>query len=338
LVQFAKSKGAKCEVSLEPDDLLKKQVTIGDMVVILLDILNVQGDNLIEIILRITELRTMFGAGIFIIVWTKHANANPFVRQELMEFDTRNDWERTNMVTFEEKALKHVAEQILTYTGKGKITCPVCGMKKLTEDEFWWHCPLFHENRPFDTAKPPRWKFPCPLCRKVDTFVHYRNNHGPVAKGLISKEVNTGIFALSIVQRKDGRFLLCQEFCNQGYWLPGGQLDPGESLRKAAERECLEEAGVKIRHTEVLEILDKRRGTWRRVIFLGEPIEGDAYPKTIPDFESVGACWVSIKEIQSGRLKFRAHSEIKTLLSYALGELKPQSLSDVENIWTDVKL
>jgi len=37
-----------------------------------------------------------------------------------------------------------------------------------------------------------------------------------------------------------------QEFGQSGFWLPGGQLDAGESLRTAVQRECQEEAGVKV--------------------------------------------------------------------------------------------
>jgi hypothetical protein len=36
-------------------------------------------------------------------------------------------------------------------------------------------------------------------------------------------------FALVVCQRSDGRFLLVQEFCNSGFWLPGGRVDPGAS-------------------------------------------------------------------------------------------------------------
>lgn len=41
-------------------------------------------------------------------------------------------------------------------------------------------------------------------------------------------------------------FILPQEFGQSGFWLPGGQLDAGESLRTAVQRECQEEAGVKV--------------------------------------------------------------------------------------------
>ena len=42
----------------------------------------------------------------------------------------------------------------------------------------------------------------------------------------------------------------------QGFWLPGGGLNHGESLRQCAERECLEEAGVQIELQGVLQVCE----------------------------------------------------------------------------------
>ena len=59
-----------------------------------------------------------------------------------------------------------------------------------------------------------------------------------------------------IVKRKcDGKYLLVEEFANKGYWLPGGKVDPGESLSKAAIRECKEEAGIDIKLRDPLHSL-----------------------------------------------------------------------------------
>jgi hypothetical protein len=46
----------------------------------------------------------------------------------------------------------------------------------------------------------------------------------------------------------------CSEFCDQGFWLPGGAVDPGEVFTAAAKRECMEEAGVEIDLKGVLAI------------------------------------------------------------------------------------
>jgi 8-oxo-dGTP diphosphatase len=44
----------------------------------------------------------------------------------------------------------------------------------------------------------------------------------------------------------------------QGEWsLPGGAVELGETLRAAAEREALEETGLIVKATELLEVLDR---------------------------------------------------------------------------------
>ncbi len=65
----------------------------------------------------------------------------------------------------------------------------------------------------------------------------------------------------------------------------------GESLQDAALRETHEEAGVAITLTGVLSIeySASRDGHARmRAIFLAEPVDPDAVPKTLPDYESAG--------------------------------------------------
>ena len=47
------------------------------------------------------------------------------------------------------------------------------------------------------------------------------------------------------------QILLVQEFAKSGYWLPGGRVDAGEDLARAAERETLEEAGVALLGWEI---------------------------------------------------------------------------------------
>lgn len=74
----------------------------------------------------------------------------------------------------------------------------------------------------------------------------------------------------------------------------------------AAKRETLEEAGVKINLTGILSVQcrPKRDYMRMRVIFLAEPLdEEDCEPKTIPDYESVGAIWALPEDI--GRISLR---------------------------------
>mmetsp|Transcript_12514 Transcript_12514/g.19691 ORF Transcript_12514/g.19691 Transcript_12514/m.19691 type:complete len:106 (+) Transcript_12514:654-971(+) len=92
-------------------------------------------------------------------------------------------------------------------------------------------------------------------------------------------------FSLVLCRHPDGRYLLVQEFCNQGFWLPGGAVDPGESLQGAAIRETKEEAGIDIMLTGILKIErssrqgsgpklwpTRPRATWQRLFVLTSPI------------------------------------------------------------------
>jgi len=57
-------------------------------------------------------------------------------------------------------------------------------------------------------------------------------------------------FALVVCRRpSDGKFLLVQEVCHWGWWLPGGRVEAGEKFTEAAVRETLEEAGVHVKLT-----------------------------------------------------------------------------------------
>jgi 8-oxo-dGTP pyrophosphatase MutT (NUDIX family) len=112
-----------------------------------------------------------------------------------------------------------------------------------------------------------------------------------------------------------GKYLLCQEFASQGFWLPGGAVDAGEGLVSAAKRETMEEAGMKVDIKGILAIEYHPCGRTRndkflvrmRVVFYAEPTEEymHRYPKCIPDFESAGACWCSLQDMATLQLRGR---------------------------------
>lgn len=111
-----------------------------------------------------------------------------------------------------------------------------------------------------------------------------------------------------------GKFLLCQEFANQGFWCPGGAVDAGELMCAAAKRETMEEAGIDIELKGILSVeynpigKDHRDQSFvrLRVVFYAEPsrLGLTQLPKSVPDFESAGACWCSAEEILS-KIKLR---------------------------------
>jgi phosphatase NudJ len=128
--------------------------------------------------------------------------------------------------------------------------------------------------------------------------------------------IPTWYFAMVIV-RRGHRFLLTQEQKYGSTWsLPGGRVEPGESLVQAAVREVLEETGVPVRIDGVLRIEHAASDhTARvRVLFIGTPLD-DTAPKTTPDEESLGAAWLTIDEIRTRPLR---GAELRALLESVL--------------------
>jgi 8-oxo-dGTP pyrophosphatase MutT (NUDIX family) len=113
----------------------------------------------------------------------------------------------------------------------------------------------------------------------------------------------TWYFALVVV-RRGHRFLMTQERKYGGTWsIPGGRVEPGESLADAAVREVLEETGVPIRLDGILRVEHSpgqagAYDTRMRILFTGTPID-DTPPKTVADDESLGAAYLTLDEIRA---------------------------------------
>jgi ADP-ribose pyrophosphatase YjhB (NUDIX family) len=61
----------------------------------------------------------------------------------------------------------------------------------------------------------------------------------------------------AVVFNAEGKILLIQEKVD-GYWaLPGGWADVGYTPRQIAEKECFEEAGLKVKASHLLAVMDK---------------------------------------------------------------------------------
>jgi 8-oxo-dGTP pyrophosphatase MutT (NUDIX family) len=216
---------------------------------------------------------------------------------------------------------------------KPLFTCPYpnCRTSGLTEDELVEHCPRYHYNE--------NVKMICPICThyKIGDYnnpqgvkgwgysVHLHNSHGPVGRKnqAMSRDEKvreeraqnaaTYAFALVIVQHPvTKKFLLVEECCAQGYWLPGGRVDPGETFQQAAIRETEEEAGCKVKLTGIIRVEYSPYndgGARQRLIFYGVPENPDAPVKSIPDYESVRAVWISYEEmmeqVQQKKIRLR---------------------------------
>eukprot|EP00048_Salpingoeca_helianthica_P021701 m.13919 g.13919 ORF g.13919 m.13919 type:complete len:313 (+) comp6307_c0_seq1:35-973(+) len=191
-------------------------------------------------------------------------------------------------------ALVRVAAQFQT---PGKLSCPYCPLQ-LTAEQLWWHVPLYH-------IESTRKHGMCPICNVSQRViqVHIHDSHVPPGQ---HKEDQTGLplhaFSIVVCRRPaDGKFLMVQEFASEGFWFPGGRMDPGETFAMAAIRECQEEAGVKIVLKGVLGVEHTVHAGYRRarVFYLAEPAPDARPAKTIPDYESAGAVWVALHELAS---------------------------------------
>jgi 8-oxo-dGTP pyrophosphatase MutT (NUDIX family) len=197
-----------------------------------------------------------------------------------------------------------------------RYTCPYCHLSGLTEFEMWNHIPVYHVNWPASSHVQET----CPICDqhyRCPLQVHIHARHGPNSYDRSRPENKVSMtqlycFALVVCRHPvTGLFLLCQEFANQGFWLPGGAVDNNEPITDAAKRETMEEAGIAVELKGILSIEYNPTGLYdtqpaldtylvrMRVIFYAEPTieQMNTMPKSSPDFESVGACWCSAEEI-----------------------------------------
>ncbi|GLI63618.1 hypothetical protein VaNZ11_006633 [Volvox africanus] len=205
----------------------------------------------------ITALRSL-GRTCYIIVWHSDATEDGIARIQAFQSGA-------NMVTNNPEHLHEALQRITVIHGTGNFSCPWCELGGFSEHELWRHQPLYH------IYEPDKLDARCPACRNWTSRLtrHINLYHGPTQ--LVDER--TGVFALAVVRRpEDGKFLMVQERYGEGYWLPGGGVDTGESLRQGAIREAWEEAGADIAVTGILTVESFHHGSWRRIIFLAEPV------------------------------------------------------------------
>ena len=117
---------------------------------------------------------------------------------------------------------------------------------------------------------------------------------------MVRVAIPTWFFALVVVRRGD-QFLLAQERkYGQTWTIPGGRVEPGESIADAAVREVVEETGIRVKLDGVLRVehTPSPGGARVRVVFTASPVD-DAPPKAVADDESLGAAWLTLDEIRT---------------------------------------
>lgn len=112
--------------------------------------------------------------------------------------------------------------------------------------------------------------------------------------------IPTWYFAMAVV-RLGPRFLLCQERKYGSTWsIPGGRVEPGETLIDACIREVLEETAVPVLVDGILRVehTPSGNGARVRVVFAASPRD-DTPPKSVADEESLQARWLTLEEIST---------------------------------------
>jgi phosphatase NudJ len=121
-------------------------------------------------------------------------------------------------------------------------------------------------------------------------------------------------FSLVLVKRGN-RFLLVHERKHeQGWYLPAGRVEPGESFAMAAVRETREEAGIDVELEGILKVQHNPERDRFRVFFLARP-KDDALPKSVADEHSLEARWFTVDELTGVPLR---GDEVEEWMRYVL--------------------
>eukprot|EP00392_Amoebophrya_sp_AT5.2_P003350 g3355.t1 len=197
-----------------------------------------------------------------------------------------------------------------------KMTCPVClskGQRVHREENLQYH--IRNAHGPCDPTRAGE--------HQLRFLSEYTTSQRPPSLNAFALVVcidpgsdSSASTSTPTPPSTSGKLLLVQEFASSGYWLPGGRVDAGESLESAAIRECEEEAGVAIELVGVLQVQYRNSpspsvGVRLRVIFFARPKAGRSrVPKTIPDYESAGACWIRLDDPELEKLPYRGSEPI----------------------------
>ena len=120
---------------------------------------------------------------------------------------------------------------------------------------------------------------------------------------------------------KNGRYLLQDRIKNdwKGYTLPGGHIEPGESIVDAVIREMQEETGLTIRHPHLCGVKQFPLEEGRYIVFLfeTEEFEGD-----LRSSEEGTMHWIEEKELSKVNLVENFGDLIEVMLNAGLTEFQ----------------
>ena len=109
---------------------------------------------------------------------------------------------------------------------------------------------------------------------------------------------------------RDGRVVLVRN--SRGEWeLPGGKLEPGETLEGCVARELLEELGVAVRVGPVVDTWLYRIASGIEVLVVTFGCEADALPDELVSPEGIGIGWVAVEDLAAIDLPIGYHRGIR---------------------------
>src|SRR5512138_587395 len=120
----------------------------------------------------------------------------------------------------------------------------------------------------------------CPRCGTAVTHLERFGRERPVCPNCGWIHFEDPKVAAAVLLEQDGRVLLVRRVNEpyRGKWtLPAGFVDANEDPATAVERECLEETGLVVRASEVLDVIAGRehpRGADFVIVYRGEVASG----------------------------------------------------------------
>ena len=128
----------------------------------------------------------------------------------------------------------------------------------------------------------------------------------------------------AVVFNENDQILLVQEKADKLWALPGGWTDIAYSPGEVAEKECLEEAGIKVKATRLLAIMDKQKQAMPPAfeyvykIFLLCKKESDTISI---GSETCDVAWFNENELPPLSLPRNNEAQIRMMFGYKRGEL-----------------
>jgi len=149
--------------------------------------------------------------------------------------------------------------------------------------------------------------------------VDYLNNPNAPKANSIAVAVS------AFIQNEHGRILMIRRTDNDMYSIPGGQVEPGETLTQAAIREVKEETGIDIHVIELIglysdpsHVIAYDDGEVRQefsICFRAQPINGELRTSS----ESKEVRWIELTQLAS----LNIHPSIHLRIHHGLNSVSP---------------